>query len=105
MNRNVSSPCCLHVPHRKAVAVLLVFLTLFVSTAIAAPALASLREDPSPSADDASPVGLAGAAFVLAPYHAEVFVVVDGSRALLRAPLLVSRPYRAPPEHIPSRTI
>ncbi len=100
MNHDVSSTCRAETSYRRAVAVLLVFLTLFVSTAIAAPALASLREDSSSFADDESPVGLAGPHFVLALYHAEAFIFFDGSRALKQAPLVITRPYRAPPVRI-----
>ncbi len=105
MNHDVSSTCRAATSYRRAVAVLLVFLTLFVSTAIAAPALASLREDPSSFADDALPVGLAGAHFVVALYQAEAFAFFDGSRALQQAPLVISRPYRAPPALFPLSTI
>ncbi len=97
MNHVVSSIYRSETSYRRAVAVLLVFLTLFVSTAIAAPALASLREDSGSFADDELPVGLAGQYFALAHYQAEAFVLFDGSRALRQARLDVSRPYRAPP--------
>jgi hypothetical protein len=105
MDHDVSSTCRTEASHRRAVAVLLVFLTLFVSTAIAAPVLASLREDPSSFAGDELPVGLAGGHFVPALYQAEAFVFFDGSRALQQAPLVISRPYRAPPILFPLSTI
>lgn len=97
MTHNVSSICRAETSYRRAVAVLLVFLTLFVSTAIVAPVLASLREDSPSFADDEMPAGLASRCFVLAHYQAEAFVLFDGSRALRQARLDVSRPYRAPP--------
>lgn len=105
MTHHVSSICRAETSYRRAVAVLLVFLTLFVSTAIVAPALASLREDSPSYTDDEMPVGIAGRYFVLAHYQAEAFVLFDGSRALRQARLDVSRPYRAPPVLLPFSTI
>ncbi len=101
MNHDVSSTCHAKASSRRAVAVLLIFLTLFVTAAIAAPALAALREDPSSFADNELPVGLAVPHFVLALCLAEAFALFDAGRALKQTPLVACRPYRAPPLHSP----
>ncbi len=105
MNYDVSSTYYAAKSYRRAVAVLLVFLTLFVSTAIAVPALASLREDSSSFPDDELTVGLADQHFVLALYRPEAFAFFDESRVSKQMSLVVSRPYRAPPVHFLPSTI